>query len=157
MWYAIVLFAVISSVAAGFGCHTVRDDEQSPLFRGGDWVMSNPTDEVPELEGRWTLLAFFQPSDENCLAEVPHLVSLQNEYEQRGLTVVGLTAVDSVVARRFLRKHELTYDVLSEAGVNFEAYGVTEVPQVFLLSPHGDVLARDRETAEAVLAAKFNS
>ncbi|GIW71049.1 MAG: hypothetical protein KatS3mg102_0591 [Planctomycetota bacterium] len=67
---------------------------------------------------------------------MPHLNELHTKYGPRGLVIAALTqsATDS-----FLKEHKIAYPV-GIGGGSFAAYGVTGIPQVYLVGPDGRVV-----------------
>jgi thiol-disulfide isomerase/thioredoxin len=79
-----------------------------------------------------TLLVFFEPWCPHCKADVPQVELLRREYAERGLGVIGLTALSSEATdadlTAFIADGDLRFPIGVEDGGVSEAYGVSGVP-----------------------------
>ena len=93
--------------------------------------------------GRWVIVNFFQSTCVPCIVEHPELVAFDERHSEAGdariVSVVFDDAVENV--REFFAVHGGEWPVLaggaSEAAV---AYGVTGVPESYLVAPSGVVV-----------------
>jgi tetratricopeptide (TPR) repeat protein len=67
---------------------------------------------------------------------VPHLNELQKKMTPKGLTIVALTRS---VTDKFMQDHKITYPV-GVGGSTAGAYGVSGIPQVYLIAGDGKVV-----------------
>jgi cytochrome c biogenesis protein CcmG/thiol:disulfide interchange protein DsbE len=79
-----------------------------------------------------------------CKDEAPILEGAWRRWQSRGLEVVGIATRDSPgSAQAFARSHGLTYALADDpAGAIADSYRVNSLPQTFVVSPSGRVLAR---------------
>lgn len=115
-------------------------DQQLPLL-DGDGMRS-----LAQLgEGRWLVVNFFASWCEPCEAEAPLLNELQRRLAGRG-TIVGVSWNDgSDDAREFLRKHGARFPVVRDIDESLgRAYGLTALPETFVVTPDGHVVALKR-------------
>lgn len=80
-----------------------------------------------------------------CREEMPSIERLYRDYRGRGLRVVALSIDDAASAplvREFVQEHKLSFDVLHDPkSAVMSLYGVLGVPQTFLISRAGDIVA----------------
>jgi len=156
MKLALVVIALVSLLTVGLAFQGSVEEENAPLLDIGRWVSPRGGEEIPDFTGRWTLLTFFLPTCGSCAEEAPKLARLRENYAGPDFVMAGVTVGGVDPARTFMRKHGMTWPVMTDAGSNFEAYGVERVPDCFLVSPEGQIVARGREAAERKLAALFD-
>ena len=110
-------------VLAGAGCATTADAPQADAAPAGSrGVVYMPELAVETLDGDRVKLAdyrgkvllvnFWATWCVPCHEEIPDLNALQEEYGPRGLAVVGVSAEDPAVVRRFMEYLPLDYPAL---------------------------------------------
>src|SRR5207249_10262742 len=98
---------------------------------------------LASLRGRTVVLNFFASWCGPCKREAPILEQLWQDDRARGLVVLGVDANDSRGdARRFVRKHDLTYPVVfdHDGRVAASRYAVSNLPVTYVLNPNGRVV-----------------
>jgi cytochrome c biogenesis protein CcmG/thiol:disulfide interchange protein DsbE len=97
------------------------------------------------LRGKVVMVNVFAGWCDTCQAEAGLLKHAQQLLSQHGGEVVGVTYDDSTTdASRYMKKYGLRYPVLLDPAGNFVApYGVTGVPETFILDRSGRVIAAD--------------
>jgi cytochrome c biogenesis protein CcmG/thiol:disulfide interchange protein DsbE len=108
---------------------------------------SSRRDSISELRGRVVMVNVFAGWCVACQVEVPIIKHAQQVLARHGGEVVGVTYQDSSGdARSYMRRYGLRYPVLLDPADNFVApYGVTGVPETFIIDRHGRVVAADPE------------
>lgn len=120
----------------------------SPLLGGlapavaGTTVEGQPFD-LDDWRGRWVLVNFFQSTCVPCIVEHPELVAFAARHavadDARVVSVVFDDSEDNV--REFFAVHGGDWPVLAEgATAAAVAYGVTGVPESYLVAPSGVVV-----------------
>src|SRR3990172_8931000 len=102
------------------------------LDRRGDLTLSS-------LQGKAVVLNVWASWCIPCKEEAPYLEQVWRENRNRGLVVVGLDAKDfRSDARAFMKKFDVTYPVVYDGpGKTLSSYGVTGVPETFVLDREG--------------------
>jgi cytochrome c biogenesis protein CcmG/thiol:disulfide interchange protein DsbE len=100
---------------------------------------------LAQFRGRWVLVNFFATWCVPCRQEHPELIRFSNQHRQTGdLEVVGVVYDDSLDAVRDFRRKEggdwpLLVDTNGRIALDF---GVSGVPESYLVSPDGKVAAK---------------
>lgn len=105
--------------------------------------------------GRWTVVNFFAPWCVECRIEHPELEELARWGQERGRLDVISVVVDSSIGETdaFLVDHPASWPfVIDPEGRTSVDYGLVKVPETFLVTPDGFVVAKysGAVTAEAV-------
>jgi cytochrome c biogenesis protein CcmG, thiol:disulfide interchange protein DsbE len=89
--------------------------------------------------GKVVVLNFWASWCAPCKQEAPRLEAAWKRYRQQGVVVVGVDAQDfSGDAKRFIRKHGLTYpNVHDGPGSTLGRYGVSGFPETYFVDRHG--------------------
>lgn len=100
------------------------------------------------LRGKIVLVDFWATWCGPCVAELPNVRKLYEEYHAAGLEVVSISIDQNAGAiRKFLAKQPIPWpQIWAENGVKAplsQRYGVTSVPATFLVGPDGRVRAKD--------------
>lgn len=82
---------------------------------------------------------------------------MRDDYEGKGLSVVGVTGIDPESARTFRIETGASYAILCEADASFADFGVRTLPAVYLIDPEGQVRYQGSGVAGAnsILAAEL--
>jgi len=93
------------------------------------------------LERGPVVVAFFKVSCPVCQFTFPFLQRLHERYAGDGVTVIGVSQDDARETKEFNRVYGVTFPTLvdSEGYPASNAYGLTNVPTIFLIAPGGKV------------------
>lgn len=94
-----------------------------------------------DFRGKWVLLNFWATWCPPCVQEVPSLNRLHQEFEQRGLVVLGVS-VDS--AREpyedFIEQWNVSFPTVRDPEMAVASrYGTSKYPETYLIDPEGRV------------------
>ncbi len=117
--------------------------EAAPLIEGtttsGDWF------DLDELRGRWVVVNFFSTTCVPCVVEHPELVAFAEAHAPTGDASVVSVAFDDSAANvtAFFEANGGDWPVLAaDTGAVAVRYGVTGVPESYLVAPTGAVAAK---------------
>jgi cytochrome c biogenesis protein CcmG/thiol:disulfide interchange protein DsbE len=104
---------------------------------------------LASLRGKVVVLNFWASWCAPCKSEAPRLEAAWQRYRNRGVVVVGVDGQDfSGDARRFIRKHGITYpNVHDGPGDIGTKYGVTGFPETYFVDRRGRLVG-DRVVGE---------
>ncbi|MFM9836942.1 MAG: peroxiredoxin family protein [Cyclobacteriaceae bacterium] len=119
---------------------------QAPDFVQGD-TLAKPF-KLSSLRGKYVLIDFWASWCKPCRVENPELVKVFHEFRDKGFTIVGVS-LDNNRGNwlKAIRKDGLGWQHVSD--LKFwrnevaQLYGVKNVPQNYLISPEGKIVARN--------------
>ena len=94
-----------------------------------------------DLQGRVVVINFWASWCAPCRNEAPELQSAWEAYQDKGVTFVGITYQDAKNAsQRFVDTFGLTYpNGVDEKGQISRAYGITGIPETFIIDREGNI------------------
>lgn len=110
-----------------------------PSAEDGSTIDSN------SYKGQAMIINFFATWCPPCRKEIPSLISLQNEYGPRGLTVIGMSTDQggSKLVEKFMKKMQINYPVVMADGQTPRDFGgILGIPTSFLVNRQGLVVKR---------------
>ncbi|MBK1829138.1 TlpA family protein disulfide reductase [Verrucomicrobiaceae bacterium R5-34] len=111
-------------------------------YDGGEFKLS-------DLRGKYLLMDFWATWCVPCIAEIPNLEAAHEKYAGSKFQVMGLSVDQKIDApANFLKKKPSEYlqgYVGSDEryAIIREAYGITNIPSIWLIGPDGRIIARD--------------
>ncbi|PID77477.1 MAG: cytochrome c biogenesis protein (TlpA) [Deltaproteobacteria bacterium] len=96
-----------------------------------------------ELADKAMLITFFATWCPPCRMEVSELVKLQNNYAEKGFTVVGMSMDngDGRKVKKFIDEFSVNYPVvMPDRGIINEYGGIYSIPTTFLVNRKGNVV-----------------
>ena len=132
-----ILLLLVSTVYGGV-------NEKMPEFNlpsalDGEVVKSK------DFAGKVLLVTFFATWCPPCRQEVPTLIQLQNDYESKGFSVIGLSVDDKgkKVVAKMMKKENVNYPILMAKGKTARDFGgIVGIPISFLVNKQGIIVKR---------------
>jgi hypothetical protein len=117
---------------------------------------------LADLRGKYVLLHFWNPVDDNCLPDIPRLMALRARFgKDDRLAIIGFCLVsDPTVVTKIIKEKALSWpqvmlrDRVADSIVL--DYDASELPKMFMIGPDGKLVAKDLAgdtLAEAVARA----
>jgi cytochrome c biogenesis protein CcmG/thiol:disulfide interchange protein DsbE len=107
---------------------------------------SSRSESLANLRGHVVMVSFFAGWCDGCQADAGVVASAERRLKKAGGTVIGVTYDDSSSdALSYMHRYHLSFPVLDDAnGTLASAYGVTGVPETFIINAQGRVVALRR-------------
>ena len=122
----------MSALAAG----TRAPEIALPILNGSNFSLQEALQRGP------VLAVFFKISCPVCQYALPFIERLHKAYGDKKITIVGVSQDNPRDTAAFMKEFGLTFPVLLEDSSTYavsNAYGLTNVPSVFLIAPDGEI------------------
>ncbi len=144
---ALLVFGVLKTAdntsidaAVAKGQHPVAHDASLPLLEGSG------AKTLAAYRGDYVVVNFFASWCGPCADEAPMLNRVQRSLGNHHLTVLGVAWDDATSdSRAFVHKYHLDFPVVRDVDGAFgRAYGITGLPETFVVDPRGRIVALHR-------------
>lgn len=136
---AALFFAGVMLLASG-----ASGAQKMPAFSEKNITVDGVVDSK-KLEGKVLLVNFWATWCPPCRKEIPALIRIQNEYQDQGFSVIGISMDEGGrrVVSKFIKKLKVNYPVfVGDAKIGRGFGGVMGIPVSFLVDRNGDVVKR---------------
>jgi cytochrome c biogenesis protein CcmG, thiol:disulfide interchange protein DsbE len=99
---------------------------------------------LSDYRGKWVLLNFWATWCPPCIQEMPSLDRLHQEFEDRGLVVLGVSVdTEKQAYERFIERWNLSFPIVRDPEMSVPSrYGTNKYPETFLINPEGKVVRK---------------
>jgi len=120
--------------------------------------INNVTRNISEFRGKWVVLNYWATWCPPCLKEIPELVEFHDNHHTKNAVVVGVDYEDIKVdeLKEFTESYFMSYPILRSSPTTPTPFGVISgLPTTFLISPTGEVVAKQSGPVTAELIEEF--
>ncbi|TGV03063.1 TlpA family protein disulfide reductase [Flavivirga rizhaonensis] len=124
-----------------FGPSVISNEKQASLINY-DWRLKDDqggTLDFDQIKGRVVLVNFWATWCPPCIAEMPSMQSLYNDYKDK-VEFVFVSNEDHTVINQFLNKNGYTFKVYNPLTKYPEPFDVTSIPRTFLIDTQGHII-----------------
>jgi len=139
---AVVMGLLLFRVAPYLEVHQVEIGDRAPDF---DLQTEDGSGlRLSDYRGKYVLLNFWATWCPPCVQELPSLNRLHQEFEDRGLIVLGVSVdSESEPYRDFLEQWKVAFPTVRDPSMETPSrYGTSRYPETYLISPEGRVLRK---------------
>lgn len=108
-------------------------------------AISGETENLQDYEGKWIVVNYWATWCPPCIQEMPELQAFHDKHAEKDAVVVGINSqqIGAPQLESFLNSYMIDYPVyMSNPSSQSELGSVPALPTTFLVSPEGDVVAR---------------
>jgi len=112
-----------------------------------DWTLKDPKGEkhsLSDYRGEIVMMDFWATWCGPCLEAMPHLQEIHEEYEKRGVNVLGIDVWDDGDPASFMEDNDYTYTLLLKGDPVAEQYNVTGIPTFYMIGFDGEIIYKQR-------------
>ena len=113
---------------------------------------------LSDFKGKWVVVNYWATWCPPCIEEMPELQSFHDAHENRGAIVIGINTelIGKNQLLGFLDDYFITYPVYTSQPLQESALGIIPgLPTTFLVSPQGDVVARQVGSVTGEMIEEF--
>ena len=113
---------------------------------------------LSDYRGKWVVVNYWATWCPPCLTEIPELVDFHEERKDNDAVVLGVNFEDISLnaLKQFSEEYFMNFPVLrTKPGPNSALGPIPGLPTTYLVSPEGEVVARQVGPVTAVLIADF--
>lgn len=113
---------------------------------------------LSDYRGKWVVVNYWATWCPPCLTEIPELVDFHEDHKDNDAVVLGINFEDIGLngLKRFSEEYFMNYPVLrTKPGPYSELGPISGLPTTFLVSPEGELVARQVGPVTAKLIADF--
>ena len=107
--------------------------------------MENQQHKLSDYRGKWVVVNYWATWCPPCLTEIPELVDFHEDHKDKDAVVLGVNFEDIGLEglKRFSEEYFMNYPVLrSKPGASSELGVIPGLPTTYLVSPQGEIVAR---------------
>ncbi len=147
-----VLFVLLGTLIAAEGCSFLKSTEGGGNKTGSsanaeiDFTAKNLDGQdvkLSDFRGKVVLVNFWAIWCGPCQEEIPELVTLYNNYRDKGFVVLGVSdPSDLKDIKSFVAAHQMDYPIVIDQGPISDEYNVVGFPTSVLIDRNGNIIKK---------------
>lgn len=136
---------MVLAVLAAAGAFLFFEPHQSKASGAENFRLYTSNGRLVSLDehlGKVVVLDFYASWCQPCRRSMPEIERLHDAYRDRGVVFYAVNLRDTEDAAGFAREVGISYPVLLHGEKVAEAYGVTSIPTLIVISPDGRIVFR---------------
>ena len=138
----VALLALIAGIATKGLVNLQNQVAPTPLEDFSLKDLKGKVHSISEWQGQIRIINFWATWCPPCRKEIPDLIALQQNYENRGLTVIGIAIDDPEAVAEFLSTTPITYPLLiaTDEGINLSrklGNTISAIPFTIIIDEQG--------------------
>ena len=110
-----------------------------PEISAKEWLNTGDAPTLAASRGNVVLVEFWATWCGPCVQSIPHLNELQKKYADKGFKIVSFTEQSRQGIESFTKRTPMGYIIGTESEATFDHYGVTGIPQAFVVDKAGRI------------------
>ena len=139
-----ILFITLSIFLLIAGGYSIFLSKPAPAPDVSFKTITNKTIRLKDLQGKAVLITFWASNCTSCIKEIPHFISLYNDYHQTGLEIIAIAmyydrpnyVVDT--SKTYQIPYDIVLDLDMQLATVFDDVSLT--PTTFLINPAGQIV-----------------
>jgi thiol-disulfide isomerase/thioredoxin len=111
--------------------------DAAPDISAATWFNADRAVSLASLKGKVAVVEFWATWCPPCRASIPHLVELQNKYQDE-VVVIGLTYENAATVKPFANQMKMSY-IVGAGSPSGDDYGVSGIPHAVVIDRNGTV------------------
>lgn len=104
-------------------------------------TITGETIETKDLKGKVLFINLWYSACAPCMAEMPGLNLLAQEYNNKNVAFIGITTdTKQTLDSDFFPKHKLDFVIIPDARTTIEGIGVTGFPTTYIIDKNGNIV-----------------
>lgn len=158
----IIIISIFLTVGNTYAQSNIKVGERAPEIHVTNWIKNVPVDK--ELNNKYIVLEFWATWCGPCIAAVPHMNKLQQEFHQKDLYYLSMTDESTAQAERTLKRINFSSivvtDTTKQTQINFGdgVEGLEAFPLTVLINKNGMIdWIGEPQNLDAKIMTKFLS
>lgn len=108
-------------------------------------AINGETENLEDFKGKWVVVNYWATWCPPCIQEMPELQAFHDKHAEKNAVVLGINSqmISAPQLEAFLNSHFIEYPIyMSSPNSQSELGSVPALPTTFLVSPAGEVVAR---------------
>jgi len=130
---------VLTALVPAFAAENFWVGKKPPEIKAADWLNTSKPLTIAGLKGKIVVVEFWATWCPPCRASIPHLIKMHNQFKDKGVVIIGLSAEDGSKVKSFANEMGMNYPV-GMGSVSSKEYMVNGIPHAVVIGKDGKVV-----------------